>query len=147
MPDLTIPDSLAADLRDHLIANLPAGIPLTADRIRVRHQTEDPPCPRAVILAGDPQRQYGMDYTGKIPVEITYVTSKDRTRPDEHQLDAAALSSWWINLRATKRREVISTRVYLHDIFITPPRTDVTADNREQVTTIAGSLMVSLVDS
>jgi hypothetical protein len=145
MSDSTIPDAVAADLRDLYLAAPPAGIILPAERVRLKHSTDALPSPRLVILTGDPQPVPRMDGTAKIPVSIEYITAMDSVTPAAHQLAAGALDAWWRSIRASKRRNVIVSRVYLHDLTTTQPSISIRAEDREQVTAIRGQLTVTLV--
>lgn len=145
MSDSTIPDAVAADLRDLYLAAPPAGNIIPAERVRLKHSTDALPSPRLVILTGNPQPVPRMDGTAKVPISIEYITSMDSIPPGTHQLAAGALDAWWRSIRAAKRRAVIATRVYLHDIATSQPSLSISAEDREQITTIRGDLTVTLV--
>lgn len=141
----TIPDAVIADLQDFYLSDPPAGLDLDESRLRFLHAAGEPPSPRLVILAGDPRAQYGMEETSTLPVEIHYITSADRVTADEHRAAAGILDAWWRSLRAAKRREVLSTRIYLHDHRTLHPVTEIDAESREQVTILRGSMVVTLM--
>lgn len=145
MSDSTIPDALALDLRDLYLSAQPAGMAIAADSVRVKHAEGEPPSERLVILTGDPRNQIRMEGTAKVPVSIQYITSKDRMTPDAHRLNAGKLDEWWRSIRAAKRRGTLSSRVYLHEITNLQPTTAIRAEEREQVTTLRGELMVTLL--
>lgn len=145
MSDTTIPDALALDLRDLYLSAQPAGINLPADHVRLKHAATELPSPRLVILTGDPKRQPKMDGTAFVPISIQYITSMDRVPPAEHQLAAGKIDTWWRTLRATRRRTTLSSRVYLHELLTMQPTTAIRQDEREQVTTIRGDLMITLL--
>jgi hypothetical protein len=146
MSESTIPDALALDLRDLFLAAQPSGFALPADSVRLKHATTEPPSPRLIILTGDPRRQPKMDGTAFVPVSIQYITSMDRVTPANHQIAAGNLDAWWRSIRGSKRRNVITTRVYLHELLTTQPTNAIREEEREQVTTIRGDLMVTLCD-
>jgi hypothetical protein len=145
MPDSTIPDALALDLHDLFLSAPPAGLNLPANRIRLKHAVEDIPSPRLVILTGDPRRQPRMDGTAFIPVSVQYISSLDRVTPEEHQAAAGKIDAWWRSIRSTKRRNPLFSRVYLHELLTMQPTTAIRQEEREQVTTIRGDLMVTLI--
>jgi hypothetical protein len=145
MSDSTIPDALAADLRDMFLAAPPAGVTISADRVRFKHSDGEPPSPRLVILTGDPMPVAKMDRTAKVPVSIEYITSMDSITPEAHQQIAGKIDEWWNTIRGAKRRNVIVTRTYLHDLVTRQPSNSINKDQREQVTAIRGDLMVTLV--
>lgn len=145
MPDTTIPDALAADLRDYFLSAQPGGLAIPADSVRVKHAEGEPPSPRLVFLMGDPKNQVRMEATAKIVVSMQYITSSDRVTPAEHQAAAGKLDVWWRGIRTVKRRDVIFTRTYLHEITNLQPTTAIRAEEREQMTTIRGEMMVTLV--
>lgn len=145
MSDFTIPDAVAADLRDLYLAAPPAGAVLAADRVRLKHATAEPPTPRLVIIAGDPRPIGRMDGTAVVPISLEYITSMDREPPEAHQLAAGALDAWWRSIRLAKRRGVLVSRVYLHDLVTRQPSTGIRQEEREQVTAIRGDLTVTLV--
>jgi hypothetical protein len=141
MSERTIPDALALDLQDLYLEAQPEPIP--AESIRLKHESGEPPSPRLVILTGDPRRQPLMDGTAFIPVSVQYITSMDRVTPEEHQIAAGKIDTWWRSIRAEKRRATLSSRTYLHELMTTQPTGSISA--REQITTIRGDLMVTLI--
>ena len=145
MSDSTIPDAVAADLRELYLAAPPARLILPAERVRLKHSTAAVPSPRLVILTGDPKNVPRMDATATIPVSIEYITSMDAVTPADHQLAAGALDAWWRSIRSAKRRAVIVSRVYLHDLATTQPSLSIRTEDREQVTAIRAQLTVTLV--
>ena len=145
MSESTIPDALAADLRDHYLSAPPAGATLAAERVTLKHATGSIPSPRIVILTGDPKSIPKMDGTASVPVSIEYITSMDSITPAAHQLAAGVLDAWWRSIRGAKRRNVVATRTYLHDLVTRQPSNSIRQDEREQVTAIRGDLTVTLV--
>jgi len=145
MSTATIPDALAADLRAYFLASPPIGVTLAADRVRIKHAEGEPPSPRLVILCGDPKPVAKMDGTATIPVSMEYITSMDSVTPDAHQTIAGKIDEWWRSIRAAKRRDVIVTRIYLHDLVTQQPTSSINKEDREQITAIRGNLTVTLV--
>jgi hypothetical protein len=143
--DHTIIDALAEDLRDFFLTAQPAGFSLQADSVRLKHSAEEILSPRLVILTDEPKRQSRMDATANVSVEIEYVTSMDRMPPDQHRADAGILDEWFRAIRPSKRRSVIGTRVYLHEIVVMQPTNSIREESREQVTVLRGELMVTLI--
>lgn len=141
----TIPAALAADLRDLFLSDIPDDTGLTSANVRLQPSTDDIPAPRLVILTADPRRARGMDGTAMIPVSIQFISSMDRTTPDAHQVIAGKIDAWWRSIRPAKRRAAISTRIYLHDLLSTQPTTAINAEAREQITTIRGDIMGTLI--
>lgn len=145
MSDTTIPDALAADLRDYFLAYPPAGVSLSADQVRFKHAEGEPPSPRLAILYGDPRAVPKMDGTANVPVALEYITSMDRVTPAEHQAIAGKIDEWFRGIRGARRRLVLRTRVYLHDVVLQQPSSSIAKEEREQITTIRGDMMVTLV--
>ena len=144
MADSTIPDALAADLRDYFLAAQPAGLDLPADSVRLRHGTTEPPVPRLVIITADPKNVPRMEGTAKIAVRVEYLTSMDRVSPEAHQVTAGHLDAWWRGLRSARRRAVIATRVYMHDVSNGQAAIEIRSEGREQLTTLRGEFTVTL---
>lgn len=147
MPDTTIPDALADDLRDLYLSAQPAGLNLDADRVCLKHAKGEPPSPRLVFLMGDPKHQVRMEGTAEIIASMQYITSSDSIEPAAHQLTAGKLDTWIRSIRALKRRGVISSRCYLHEITNMQPITAIRTEQREQVTTLRAKMMVTLVSA
>jgi hypothetical protein len=145
MSDSTIPDAVAADLRDFFLSAQPGGLALPNDNVRPKHATTEPPATRLVILCGEPKGVPRMEGTAVVDVSLEYISSMD---PEgalaAHQAAAGKIDAWWRNLRSAKRRDVISTRIYLHDHANGQPTTEIR--EREQVTVIRGKLTVTLVE-
>lgn len=136
----TIPDSLAQDLRDHILATLefpPA--------VRLHLETSEPPSPRIVILTGEPKTYSGMSGTARVPVEIQYISSLDRTEPDAHRIAAGKLDTLLRTLRTSLRHQNLASRVYLHDAFPSAPSSAIRAEDREQVTSFKADYVVTLI--
>ncbi len=146
MSDSTIPDALAADLRDYFLATLGVTFGLDPASVRLKHATEEIPSPRVVILMGDPGMVYGMEATAKILVSIQYITSSDSVSPEAHQEKAGELDNWCRSIRGAKRRAVISSRVFLHDSKNMQAITAIRKDEREQMTAIRAEMTVTLVE-
>ncbi|MES2923688.1 MAG: hypothetical protein V4819_19190 [Verrucomicrobiota bacterium] len=145
MPDSTIPDAVAADLRDLFLSAQPGGLSLPPDSVRPKHATTEPPSTRLVILCGEPKHVPRMEATGVVDVSLEYITSMDHVSPAEHQAAAGHIDAWWREIRGAKRRDVVATRIYLHDLVNAQASTGIRTDDREQVTTIRGKLTVTLV--
>jgi hypothetical protein len=143
MSDSTIPDAVAADLRDLYLSAQPGGLALAAGAVRPKHATTEPPATRLVILCSEPKGVPKMEGTASLDVSLEYITSLDSVTPEAHQAAAGIIDAWWRTLRGAKRRDVISTRIYLHDLVNGQPTTGIR--EREQVTIIRGKLTVTLV--
>jgi len=144
----TIPDALALDLQALFLAQqTAAGLAVATDSVRLKHAITDTPSPRLVILVGEPRRQAGMDGTAFVPVSVQYISSMDRVTPSDHQTTAGKIDAWWRSIRASKRRNMLSSRVYLHELLTQQPTQSIREEEREQVTTIRGDLMVTLVSA
>lgn len=145
MPDTTIPDALALDLRELYLSAPPAGLAIPAEDVRLKHSVEELPSPRLVMLTGDPRRQPRMDGTALVPISVEYITSMDRVTPEEHSEGAGKIDAWWKAIRASKRGDVLFQRVYLHEIITLQPVNGIRKDEREQTTTIRGDMMVTMI--
>ena len=139
---MTIPDSLAADLRDLYISSPPLELPATS--IRLKLETDDMPSPRLVILPGEPAKVLGMIATARLPFSMEYITSMDSVPPETHRTSSDLIDVWLRGLRATCRRAVLSSRIYLHDLYSLHPTYSIRAEEREQVATLRGEAIVTL---
>lgn len=144
MPDTTIPDALAADLRDFYLSAQPAGLALPTASVRFRHETTDLPAERLVILPGDPKFQMRQETTAMVPISLEYITPMDRVTPARHRETAGKLDTWLRTIRGLKRRTAIATRVYLHEIDVMQPVDSIGEEDREQITTLRAEVMVTL---
>lgn len=144
----TIPDSLASDLRDYFLAEIPEElVALDAGRVRLKFEPDNIPVPRLVILPGEPRRIPQMDGTARISVAIELVNASDKVDPDTHRKQAGALAEWLRELRGKRRDDPAPlTRCHLHDILIQHPVDRIRADQREQATVIRGEFIVTLYD-
>lgn len=140
----TIPDALAADLRDLFLEDQPVYPELDADAIRLKHEISEPRSPRLVILAAEPRRISGQDYTARIPFTIEVISSCDRQSPEGHRLMAGEVDEWLRDIRIDNRRALISSRVYLHDLYCLHPTFAFREEDREQVAMIRGEAIVTL---
>lgn len=146
IPHLSLTDSLAADLRDALIAAAPiTGFP--ADAVRLPQETATQPARRIVITAGDSQRVQAMDLTARIPITIEYIAPMDDNTPDAHRAAAAQLDTWLRTLAAEKRRDLLHSRTFLHDLYTLQPLTSRPTDDREATTTIRAEAIVTLAET
>jgi hypothetical protein len=145
MPDTTIPEALCHDLRDYFLAIPPAGVALSADQIRFKHAEDEPPSPRLTILYGDPTPVPKMDGTANIPVSLEFISSMDRVTPEDHRAIAGKIDEWFRSIRGARRRLLLRTRVYLHDVITQQPTSSIVKDEREQITSIRGLMIVTLV--
>jgi hypothetical protein len=143
--DSTIPDALALDLQSLLIASIPHGSGLDADKIRVKLDTADVPSPRIVILPGEPKRVSGQPGTARMPFVIEYISSMDRMSPDEHRAVSGRIDQWLRDLAVSKRRCVLHRLIYLHDLYNQHPLQTIETVEREQKGTIRGEVIVTLV--
>ncbi|MEO5712165.1 MAG: hypothetical protein ABIT37_01645 [Luteolibacter sp.] len=144
MPETTIPDALAADLRDYFLSAQPDGVAIPAGSCRFRHEVTELPSPRLVFLAGDPKFVLRQDTTAMVPITLEYISSMDRVTPDEHRTTAGLIDGWMRAIRAAKRRNAIATRTYLHEIVIRQPVTSIRKEEREEVTTLRADITVTL---
>jgi hypothetical protein len=144
--ETSIPDALEADLRDYFLAAQPGALALPEGSVRVKIDTAAIVSPRLVFQAGEPKPRNGMDGTARIPIEIEYVTSLDAvSETDDHRETAAIIDAWLRSIRSVKRRDVVATRIYLHDIYTLHPVTSIRAAEREQSTKIRGEVLCTLV--
>jgi hypothetical protein len=145
MADMTIPDALENDFRDHY-RSAPVATPhLDASRVRRKHETEDFPCPRLVITAGEPKRQPGMSATARVPLTLELVTSLDQQSTDLHRTVAAVIDAWLREIRSMRggRGELSAfTRLYLHDLILLQPSARI--EERWQVTQFRCEAVVTL---
>jgi hypothetical protein len=144
IPTETITDALAADLRESFLAAAPLGA-FEGSRALLSVENGELPCPRLVFTCGDARRVQGMDNTARIPFSIDYTTSIDRTIPEQHRTAAGLLSAWIIGLK-TRRRALLSTRLYLHDIYTLQPLAARPTNEREATTTFRGEAVVTLAE-
>ena len=140
----TIPDAFASDLQRFFLATPP--VTIDPKRLRLQNETEELPCPRLVILSGEPARIPKMDGTARVPVSLEIVTSLDRSYVETHRSLAGAMQSWWIALRSQKLSESAFARCYMHDFLVFPPSTVERArgEHREQVTTLRAEAILTL---
>lgn len=144
MPDhLSIPDALAADLRELFLDDQPLSPELPDGSIRLKFETDELPSPRLVITAGDPRRIEGMDATARVPFSLLLVHSLDGVSPDVHRAQAGRIEAWLREIRVSHRRAVLGSRVYLHDLFTLHP-TFGFGEDREQIATLRGEAVVTL---
>jgi hypothetical protein len=145
MSDLTIPDALADDLRDIFLATQPLDPELPDAAVRLKLDASgEPPSPRLLILCGDPQRISGQDGTARIPFELQYISSMDRETPEDHRAAAGLIDEWLREVRITYRRDVISSRVWLHDLYNRHAQFTIAEDGREQIAHLRGEALVTL---
>lgn len=144
MSELTIPDALAADLRDLFAEAQPITPEIPETALRLKFATGEPPVPRLVFLAGDPKRISGQDATARVPFTIELYHSPDRTTPETHRAIAGKIDGWLRELRIDKRRAVIHSRTWLHDLYVLHPQFAFGDDNRELVARMRGEAVVTL---
>ena len=144
IPTETITDALAADLRESFLTTAPLEA-FEGSRALLSVEGGDLPCPRLVFTCGDARRVQGMDNTARIPFAIDYTTSIDRTIPDQHREAAGKISTWLISLKS-HRRDLLSTRLYLHDIYTLQPLAARPTNEREATTTMRGEAVVTLAE-
>jgi hypothetical protein len=140
----SIPDDLMSDLRALFMEEtpiLPSEIP--SGNLRLKLETADLVTPRIVFLAGDPKRISGQDATARVPFEIQLIQHMDRTQPDAHRIAAGKIDAWLREIRISKRREVISSRVWMHDLYNNHPVFSI-QNEREQVATLRAETIVTL---
>lgn len=143
MSENTISDALARDLRALFLADEPLTTALDSSAVRLQFEITELPSPRLVFIGGDPVRIPGQDGTSRVPFEVRYITSLDRVAESVHHAVAAEVDAWLREIRISKRRGLIDSRVWLHDLYSKHP---VYAHNesREQVTTMRGEAIVTL---
>ncbi len=140
----TIPDALAADLRELFLADQPLEENLAAAGVVLKHATKEPPSPRLVILPGTPQRISGQDATARVPFELQYITSMDRVTPEVHKAAAGKIDTWLREIRISHRRALIGSRTWMHDLYCMHPVFSTKAEDKEQVSQIRGEALVTL---
>lgn len=143
MSDHSIPDALAADLRELFLEDQPVSPDLPEDSLRHKFETEQVITPRLVFLCGDPKRIEGQDATARVPFTIELVNSLDRADPETHRTDAGKIDAWLRAIRISHRRAVLGSRSYLHDLYCMHPVFSF-REEREQVATIRGEAVVTL---
>lgn len=145
IPTETLPDALAADLRDAFKASAP--IPGFENHRAVLDATDATlTCPRIVFKCGDSKRITSMDQTARIPFTIDFITSMDTQIPDSHRTEAGILSAWLLTVKSEKRRALLACRVYLHDLYTLHPIPARPTAERECTTTIRGEAIVTLAE-
>lgn len=144
MSDLTIPDAFANDLRDLFAENQPISPELPETALRVKFATGEPPSPRLSFLTGDPRRIPGQDATARVPFTVELAQSLDRVPPADHMATAGKIDEWLREIRIEKRRAVIHSRVYLHDLYVMHPVFVFGEDGREQIARMRGEAIVTL---
>lgn len=145
IPSESLPDALAADLRAALIAAAPiTGFP--PGDIRLDQETADLPARRIVVICGDAQRVQAMDATARIPFSVEYISPMDDQEPEAHRTAAGLLDAWLRAIRVSKRRALLATRVYLHDLYTLQPIPSRPTEEREATTTIRGEAVVTLAE-
>lgn len=141
---LTIPDSLAADLRDYFLTAQPLTPPLAASSIRLKLAAEEMPSPRLVIIPGEPRLVPQMPCTARVPCSLEYITSLDRVPAASHRDAAGQIEAWLRDIRTARRRQPLFSRVFLHDIFSITSILSIRQAEREQVTTIRCEPVITL---
>lgn len=145
IPTESLPDALAADLRDAFLVSAPiTGFP--ADAVRLDQETGEIPARRILIKCGDSRRVQGMDLTARIPFTIDYIAPMDDQEPGDHREAAGKIDAWIRTIRLSKRRELLDRRVYLHDLFTLQPLPARPTAEREGTTTIRGEAVVTLAE-
>lgn len=140
----TIPDAVAADLRDLFFSDQPGTLDLAEEALLLKVATLEPASPRLVFLPGDPRRIPGQDATARVPFALEYISSIDRETPDVHRANAGLIDSWMREIRLSHRRALIDSRVYLHDLYCLHPVYSIRPEDREQVARIRGEAIVTL---
>lgn len=143
---LTLPDALCSALRFKLLLARPAPFISTTDwpasRFVLQAQAESLPCPRVVIVAGEPVFQRMMIGTARIPFQAILATSLDGTTPADHRTAAGALDEFLRGLGATPGA---IASVYLHAVDVLFPLMRIDGEAREQVTVCRASAMCTLL--
>lgn len=144
----TIADCLAADLRDLFLSDEPVSrLLIPQQSILLRFETVDVPSPRVVFLAGDATRISGQFESARVPFIIEHVSSLDRVTPDIHRSISGKIHAWINNVRSEKRRGVIWSKTYLHDLYNNQPQFVIDDEEREQVTRFRGEAIVTLAET
>lgn len=100
-----------------------------------------------VFLSGEARRFTGQDYTARIPFTVELISSEDRMEPDDHRLMAGEIDRWLRDVAIDHRRDLISSRVYLHDLFCGHPSFGAIASDRERVARIKAEAVVTLAET
>lgn len=142
---LTLSDAVAADLADLLTVSQPSALALPAGAVRLRHDTRELPATRVVVRAGDAEMVADMDGTGSLEIELELTTPMDRTEPDRHRAMAGQIGDWLRGIRTTKRRSVIHTRAFLHNLEMGQPATEIDGEEREHRSVLRAKVTATLV--
>jgi hypothetical protein len=145
IPTETLPDALAADLHEKFIADAPLA-DFAETRVLLKVETPDLPSPRLVFTCGDPRRVQGQDNTARIPFSIEYTYPMDRDVPDDHRTAAGLVAAWILSVKSSKRRALLASRVYLHDLYTLHPIPARPTAEREATTTIRGEAVVTMAE-
>ncbi len=145
----SIPDDLMSDLRALFMEQAPVSVPeLPVNSLRLKLETTDQPSTRLVFLAGpDPKRISGQDATARVAFSLELIASLDRVTPEAHRAMAGKIDAWLRDIRISKRRQVISSRVWMHDLYCNHPAFEIRSGSetdREQVAIIRGEAIVTL---
>ncbi len=140
----TIPEALMADLRDLFLEAQPVDPALPEASVREQFETNELPSPRLVFIPAEPRRIPGQVSTARVPFTLELISSMDRQTPAAHRIDGGKIDTWLRGLRLTKRREVLSSRTYLHDLYNLHPVFSIREEDREQVARIRGEAIVTL---
>jgi len=140
----TIPDALAADLRELYLTDQPTTDPLPEDALLLKLEVSELPSPRLLFIPGSPVRIPGQDATARVPFSLDFISSMDRQSPDDHRAEAGKIDDWLRAIRLSHRRNLIGSRVWLHDLYCLHPVTTIDTEDREQKTTIRGEAIVTL---
>lgn len=144
----TLPDSLAADLRDLFADELPVSTETIPAHCRLlRFETQEIPSPRLVFMCGDATRISGQDGTARVPFTVEFSTSMDRVSPQTHRTISGEIDEWLRDVRIEKRRAVLWSRIYLHDLYNNQPQFIIEEDDREQVTRFRGEAIITLAET
>jgi len=142
---LDLSSALAADLLDLFAAAQPLTTALPDTALRLEGDTEALPSPRIVFLTGEPARVPGMDGTARVQVSIEVIASLDRAESSGHGWVTCEVDSWLRAIRLSKRRAVVSTRVYLHDLYCEHAVFSIRSEQRELCGTVRAEAVVTLL--
>lgn len=145
----SIPDDLMSDLRALFMEAPPLTLQeMPVNGLRLKLETSDLPSTRLLFLAGpDPKRVSGMDATARVAFSLELIASMDRTTPYAHRTMAGKIDAWLRAIRISKRRQVIASRVWMHDLYCLHPTFEIRSGSetdREQVALIRGEAIVTL---
>jgi hypothetical protein len=142
---LTLSDAVAADLADLLAVSMPPALQLPGGAIRLRHDTRELPATSLVVRSGDAEMVADMDGTGTMEVEIVLTSRMDGMEPERHRAMAGLIGDWLRGVRTSKRRTVIQSRAFLHNMEMGQPAAEIDGEQREQRSVLRARVTATLV--